>query len=94
MPSQTGHTQQLVSLLGVAAVAYLYIFLRNRPQTLLNELLCCCLPGMIKQASTGTALWIGGHDSVTESGWEWMDGSPFRYVHWSEGSFCFFCFFL
>lgn len=42
--------------------------------------------GVIKQAPTGTALWIGGHDSVTESGWEWMDGSPFRYVHWSEGS--------
>lgn len=59
----------------------------------LNEIVCCCLPGVIKQAPTGISLWMGGHDSVTESGWEWMDGSPFRYVHWSEGSL-FVCLFV
>lgn len=32
MPSQTGHTQQLVSLLGVAVVAYLYIFCVTVPR--------------------------------------------------------------
>lgn len=58
----------------------------------LNEIVRCCLPGVIKQAPTGISLWMGGHDSVTESGWEWMDGSPFRYVHWSEGSL-FVCLF-
>uniref|UniRef100_A0A8C2WGV9 C-type lectin domain-containing protein n=1 Tax=Cyclopterus lumpus TaxID=8103 RepID=A0A8C2WGV9_CYCLU len=29
---------------------------------------------------TGISLWMGGHDSVTEGGWEWSNGSPFRYI--------------
>lgn len=29
---------------------------------------------------------MGGHDSVTEGGWEWMDGSPFRYIRWAAGT--------
>lgn len=49
--------------------------------------LCCFPSGVIQQAPTGISLWMGGHDSVTEGGWEWMDGSPFRYIRWSAGSF-------
>lgn len=48
---------------------------------------CCFLSGVIQQAPTGISLWMGGHDLVTEGGWEWMDGSPFRYIRWSAGSF-------
>uniref|UniRef100_A0A3P8UM96 C-type lectin domain-containing protein n=1 Tax=Cynoglossus semilaevis TaxID=244447 RepID=A0A3P8UM96_CYNSE len=38
------------------------------------------------QHPTGISLWMGGHDAVNEGGWEWTDGSPFRYVRWAEGN--------
>ncbi|XP_069566819.1 macrophage mannose receptor 1-like, partial [Brachyistius frenatus] len=42
--------------------------------------------GLIQQSPTGISLWMGGHDSITEGGWDWTDGSPFRYIRWSEGN--------
>ncbi|XP_041666073.1 macrophage mannose receptor 1 [Cheilinus undulatus] len=42
--------------------------------------------GVIQLSPTGIALWMGGHDSVTEGGWEWSDGSPFRYIRWNAGN--------
>uniref|UniRef100_A0A3P8TTB4 C-type lectin domain-containing protein n=1 Tax=Amphiprion percula TaxID=161767 RepID=A0A3P8TTB4_AMPPE len=41
---------------------------------------------LIQQSPTGISLWMGGHDSVTEGGWEWTDGSPFRYIRWNAGN--------
>lgn len=46
---------------------------------------CSFLQGVIQQSPTGISLWMGGHDSITEGGWEWTDGSPFRYIHWNAG---------
>uniref|UniRef100_A0A8B9LV57 C-type lectin domain-containing protein n=1 Tax=Astyanax mexicanus TaxID=7994 RepID=A0A8B9LV57_ASTMX len=34
----------------------------------------------------GVSLWMGGHDSVTEGGWEWTDRAPFRYINWASGN--------
>ncbi|KAM8872531.1 uncharacterized protein ACB058_004460 isoform 1-T1 [Synchiropus picturatus] len=42
--------------------------------------------GMIQQSPVGISMWMGGHDSITEGGWEWTDGSPFRYIHWNTGN--------
>uniref|UniRef100_A0A3Q3Q2M7 C-type lectin domain-containing protein n=1 Tax=Monopterus albus TaxID=43700 RepID=A0A3Q3Q2M7_MONAL len=42
--------------------------------------------GLIQQSPTGISLWMGGHDSITEGGWAWTDGAPFRYIHWSAGN--------
>ncbi|XP_033951501.2 uncharacterized protein [Pseudochaenichthys georgianus] len=44
------------------------------------------IQGVIQVSPTGISLWMGGHDSVTEGGWEWMDGAPFRYIRWSAGN--------
>ncbi|XP_051907364.1 macrophage mannose receptor 1 [Hippocampus zosterae] len=44
------------------------------------------IQGVIQVSPTGISLWMGGHDSITEGGWEWTDGSPFRYVRWSAGN--------
>ncbi|KAM7392700.1 hypothetical protein PAMA_007697 [Pampus argenteus] len=44
------------------------------------------IQGVILQSPTGISLWMGGHDSITEGGWEWMDGSPFRYIRWNAGN--------
>lgn len=48
-------------------------------------LFCCLLQGIIQLTPTGISLWMGGHDSITEGGWEWTDSSPFRYIHWNTG---------
>uniref|UniRef100_A0A3P9CZ58 C-type lectin domain-containing protein n=1 Tax=Maylandia zebra TaxID=106582 RepID=A0A3P9CZ58_9CICH len=41
---------------------------------------------LIQQSPTGISMWMGGHDSMTEGGWEWTDGSPFRFIHWNAGN--------
>uniref|UniRef100_A0A8C9Z2U5 C-type lectin domain-containing protein n=1 Tax=Sander lucioperca TaxID=283035 RepID=A0A8C9Z2U5_SANLU len=46
----------------------------------------CVNDFLIQLSPTGISLWMGGHDSVTEGGWEWSDGSPFRYIRWSTGN--------
>ncbi|XP_049459415.1 macrophage mannose receptor 1 [Epinephelus fuscoguttatus] len=44
------------------------------------------IQGVIQLSPVGISLWMGGHDSITEGGWEWTDGSPFRYIRWSAGN--------
>nr|XP_047917806.1 macrophage mannose receptor 1-like isoform X1 [Anser cygnoides] len=36
--------------------------------------------------STDSMLWIGLNRLDLKSGWEWIGGSPFRYLNWAPGS--------
>ncbi|XP_062340567.1 macrophage mannose receptor 1 [Osmerus eperlanus] len=44
------------------------------------------IQAQVQLIPTGVSVWMGGHDSITEGGWEWSDGSPFRYIHWAAGN--------
>ncbi|KAJ8338950.1 hypothetical protein SKAU_G00357360 [Synaphobranchus kaupii] len=44
------------------------------------------IQAQVQQIATGVAMWMGGHDSVAEGGWEWTDSSPFRYINWAGGN--------
>ncbi|XP_028288347.1 macrophage mannose receptor 1 [Parambassis ranga] len=33
----------------------------------------------------GTSLWIGLNSLSFESGWQWSNGNPFRYLNWAPG---------
>jgi hypothetical protein len=33
-----------------------------------------------------TGIWLGASDERNEGQWEWLDGTPFKYSNWNEGS--------
>ncbi|KAJ8419188.1 hypothetical protein AAFF_G00006870 [Aldrovandia affinis] len=35
--------------------------------------------------SLGTPLWVGLNSLEFESGWQWSNGNPFRYLNWAPG---------
>ncbi|XP_062297513.1 macrophage mannose receptor 1 [Scomber scombrus] len=36
-------------------------------------------------STLGTSVWIGLNSLDFESGWQWSNGNPFRYLNWSPG---------
>ncbi|XP_038076947.1 macrophage mannose receptor 1-like [Patiria miniata] len=35
--------------------------------------------------NTETVVWLGANDLSSEGGWEWSNGSPFKFLNWASG---------
>ncbi|KAK7496496.1 hypothetical protein BaRGS_00012148 [Batillaria attramentaria] len=55
----------------------------HREQTQLQAMASSSV--VVLNADSWGGLWIGTSDNTKEGGWEWSDGSPFRYINWDAG---------